>query len=77
MLDQPLLGQIIRFHRKKAGLSQAAFARLIGVGKSVIFDLEKGKETIQLNTLNKVLSGLNITVKLESQLMNEYFDANR
>lgn len=77
MLNQPELGKIIRFHRKKTGLSQAQFARMIGVGKSVIFDLEKGKDTVQLDTLNKVLSGLNITVKLDSQLMQEYFDANR
>lgn len=73
MLKQPELGKIIRFHRKKAALSQSQLARLIGVGKSVIYDLEKGKETVQLDTLNKVLSGLNISVQINSQLMNEYY----
>lgn len=77
MIKQPELGKVIRFHRKKSGLSQADFARMIGVGKTVIYDLEKGKETIQLNTLNKVLTGLNISVQLISQLMDEYRNANR
>ncbi|MBX2968781.1 MAG: helix-turn-helix transcriptional regulator [Cyclobacteriaceae bacterium] len=72
MIQQPILGQIVRYHRKKAGLTQIEFARLIGVGKTVIYDLEKGKETIQLDTLNKVLEGLNITVELRSQLMEEF-----
>ncbi|QOI98830.1 MAG: helix-turn-helix transcriptional regulator [Flammeovirgaceae bacterium] len=76
-MKQPELGKIIRFHRKKSGLSQADFARMIGVGKTVIYDLEKGKETIQLNTLNKVLIGLNISVQLNSQLMDEYRNASR
>ncbi|MCS6973249.1 MAG: helix-turn-helix domain-containing protein [Cyclobacteriaceae bacterium] len=73
MLKQPELGKIIRFHRKKAALSQSQLARLIGVGKSAIYDLEKGKETVQLDTLNKVLSGLNISVQINSHLMNEYY----
>lgn len=77
MIKQPELGKVIRFHRKKSGLSQADFARMIGVGKTVIYDLEKGKETIQLNTLNKVLIGLNISVQLNSQLMDEYRNASR
>jgi HTH-type transcriptional regulator / antitoxin HipB len=76
MLDQPLLGQIIRFHRKKSGLSQSDFAKMIAVGKTVIYDLEKGKQTVQLDTLNKVLKGLNITVTLKSQLMDEFENEN-
>ena len=76
MVEQPQLGKIVRFHRKKSGLSQADFAKMIGVGKTVVYDLEKGKESIQLDTLNKILSGLNISVSLTSQLMKEYTDAN-
>ncbi len=75
MLKQPELGNIVRYHRKKSGLSQADFAKMIGVGKTVIYDLEKGKETIQLDTLTKILQGLNIAVKLDSQLMKEFIDA--
>jgi HTH-type transcriptional regulator / antitoxin HipB len=63
------LGQVIRFHRKKSGLSQLELANLAGVGKTVIFDLEKGKMTVQLNTLLKVLGALNIKLTLGSPLM--------
>jgi HTH-type transcriptional regulator / antitoxin HipB len=75
MIKQPKLGEIVRFHRKKAGLSQVELGKLIGIGKTVIYDLEKGKETIQLNTLAKVLDGLNISVEFRSQLMDEFDNA--
>jgi HTH-type transcriptional regulator/antitoxin HipB len=68
MLNQPELGNYIRTHRKMSGLTQVQLAQMVGVGKSVIYDLEKGKETVQLSTLVKILSGLNIKVKLQSPL---------
>jgi y4mF family transcriptional regulator len=69
MIEQPLLGQIIKNHRKKSGLSQQQLAEMVGVGKTVVFDLEKGKDTVKLSTLMRVLKGLNISVKLESPLL--------
>ncbi len=66
------IGKVARYHRKKAGLSQQEVARLAGIGKTAVFDLEKGKESIQLDTLWKILRVLNITVKLESPLMEKY-----
>lgn len=69
-LDQ--LSKIVRFHRKKSGLSQAELAVLSGVGKTVIFDIEKGKKTIQLDTLHKVLNALNITLQFQSPLMESF-----
>ncbi|MCA4894403.1 MAG: helix-turn-helix transcriptional regulator [Cytophagales bacterium] len=68
MLNQPELGNYIRTHRKMSGLTQVQLAEMVGVGKSVIYDLEKGKETVRLSTLVKILSGLNIKVKLQSPL---------
>jgi len=68
MLNQPELGKYIRTHRKMSGLTQVQLAEMVGVGKSVIYDLEKGKETVRLSTLVKILSGLNIKVKLQSPL---------
>ncbi|MCE2893293.1 MAG: type II toxin-antitoxin system Y4mF family antitoxin [Flammeovirgaceae bacterium] len=68
MLNQPELGNYIRTHRKMSGLTQVQLAQMVGVGKSVIYDLEKGKETVRLSTLVKILSGLNIKVKLQSPL---------
>ncbi|MBN2167108.1 MAG: helix-turn-helix domain-containing protein [Marinilabiliaceae bacterium] len=71
MLEPLLLADIIRKHRRIAGLSQLQLAEMAGVGKTVIFDIEKGKETIQLITLRKILQVLNIKVQLTSPLMNQ------
>ncbi|MFW5821275.1 MAG: type II toxin-antitoxin system Y4mF family antitoxin [Bacteroidota bacterium] len=69
MLEPNQLARIIKKHRKAAGLSQLQLAELAGVGKTVIFDIEKGKETIRLDTLRKILKVLNIEVRLSSPLM--------
>ncbi|MBF8247207.1 MAG: helix-turn-helix domain protein [Bacteroidetes bacterium] len=66
------LADIIRFHRKKQDLTQLGLAELAGVGKTVIFDIESGKETVQVDTLRKILSALGIRIKLESPLMQEF-----
>jgi y4mF family transcriptional regulator len=60
------IAKIIHYCRKQSGLSQQELAKLAGVGKTVVFDIEKGKETVQLNTLLKVLDVLNIRMKLET-----------
>jgi HTH-type transcriptional regulator/antitoxin HipB len=66
------IGRIIRFHRKKAGLTQKQLATLAGVGKTVVFDIEKGKNTIRLNTLTAILAVLNIQLTPQSPLMDQY-----
>ncbi|MCB0732539.1 MAG: helix-turn-helix transcriptional regulator [Ignavibacteriae bacterium] len=65
------ISKIVKYHRKQSGLSQKELADLAGVGKTVIFDIEKGKETIQFTTLVKVLATLNITLKFDSPIMKE------
>ena len=54
------LGATVLRHRKAAGLTQLELARLAGVGKTVVYDLEKGKTTLRLETLLKILKVLNI-----------------
>jgi HTH-type transcriptional regulator / antitoxin HipB len=61
--------ELVRVHRKKSSLSQAALAELAGVGKTVIFDLEHGKMTIRLDTLLRILSALNIEMRFSSPLL--------
>ena len=63
---------MIRFHRKKANLSQQQLADLAGLGKTVVFDIEKGKMTIRYDTLLKLLNILNININFQSPLMNEF-----
>ena len=62
------LSEIIRSHRKAAKLSRIQLAELAGVGKTVIYDIEKGKESVQLDTLRKILKVLNIKIVLTSPL---------
>jgi len=69
MLEPKTLARIVRQHRKAAHLSQLQLAELADVGKTVVFDIEKGKETVKLATLRKILKVLNIKVLLQSPLM--------
>jgi HTH-type transcriptional regulator / antitoxin HipB len=71
MLESKVLATIVKKHRKAAGLSQLRLAEMSGVGKTAVFDIEKGKETIQLDTLRKILAVLNIKVQLTSPFMNQ------
>ncbi len=69
MAQSQELARVIRLHRKAARLSRAQLAELAGVGKTFIYDVEKGKESVQLDTLSKILKVLNIKIVLTSPLM--------
>lgn len=71
------LASVIKFHRQQAGLSRIQLAELAGVGKTVIYEIENGKETVRWATLQSVLSALNISVKFESPLMELYEKSHR
>ena len=77
MQPQNDLRRIIRFHRKKSGLTQLQLADMAGVGKTVVFDLEKGKESVRMDTLAKVMAVLNISMKFTSPLMAEFEGRNK
>ena len=77
MAQSQELKEVIRKHRKAAKLSRVKLAELAGVGKTVIYDIEKGKESVQLDTLRKILKVLNIKIVLTSPLMeNLQFNPN-
>lgn len=69
MAQSQELSEVIRLHRKAAKLSRVQLAEQAGVGKTVIYDIEKGKETVQLDTLRKIIKVLNIKIVLTSPLM--------
>ena len=62
------LAEIVKGHRKLAKLTQRELADLAGVGKTVIFDIEHGKESLRLDTLLKVLRTLNIKIVLKGPM---------
>ena len=66
------VARMVRFHRKKARLTQLELAELSSVGKTAVFDIEKGKTTVQLNTLLMVLNVLNIQPVFQGPLMHQF-----
>ena len=57
---------MIKSSRKKAGLSQLELAELAGVGKTLVFNLEKGQANAQFENLLKILRVLNIKIYAEA-----------
>lgn len=76
MLEPETLARTIREHRKAARLSQLQLAELAGVGKTVVYDIEKGKETVKIATLRKILKVLNIKAVLVSPLLKNAQNSN-
>ena len=70
MVQSRNIADAVKKHRKAAGLSRVRLAEMAGVGKTVIYDIEKGKESVQLDTLRKILKVLNIKITLTSPLMD-------
>lgn len=65
------LSEIIKYHRKKSGLTQKQLAELAEVGKTLVFDLEKGKTSIQFDKIQKILEVLNIKFHFDSPLLKQ------
>jgi HTH-type transcriptional regulator / antitoxin HipB len=74
MLDSKQIGKVVRSHRKKSGLTQKELSKLAGVGKTAVYDIEKGKPSIRFNTLLKVFGILNIKLELQSPIMSDLID---
>ncbi len=74
------LANIIRFHRKRSGLTQLELAEMAGVGKNMVYELENGKQSVQLDNLLRILQVLNIELTFQSPLrksfLKEYPDAD-
>ena len=55
-------GQTLKKIREERGLSQEEFSDLIGCHRTYVSPLENGKKNPSLNTINHVLSRLNIPI---------------
>lgn len=71
-MDENLIGKMIRFHRKKSGVTQEELGKFAGLGKTVVFDIEKGKLSVKLDTLLKILNVLNIKIDFSSPFMKSF-----
>ena len=63
------IGEIIKFHRKQAGISQKELADLAGIGKTAVFNLEMGNSNFRIETLLNIMEILNIKINFTSPLM--------
>ena len=66
--DTAKLGELVREVRKEQGLTQLDLAGLAGLSNRFIIDLERGKETLQMQKALDVLAllGVELTAKRKS-----------
>lgn len=50
------LGSFVKQKRKEVGITQEELSQKAGVGLRFVRELERGKETLQMNKVNQVLS---------------------
>ncbi|MFZ5624125.1 MAG: helix-turn-helix domain-containing protein [Gemmatimonadota bacterium] len=62
------LGRTIREYRKRAGVSQERFAHQIGLHRTFMSAVERGKTNVSFDALGRIADGLNLTI---SQLVFE------
>ncbi len=56
------LAELVRSRRRRAGLSQSELAKLAGVGRRFVSELEAGKPTMQLDRVLAVLLVFGLTL---------------
>lgn len=56
------IGKFVREERRRRGLTQQQLADQAGVGLNFVYQLEKNKQTVQLDTTNQVLRALGYRV---------------
>lgn len=62
------LGELVRAVRKEQGLTQLDVAGLAGMSNRFVIDLERGKETLQMQKVLDVLGllGLEVVIRRKS-----------
>ncbi len=54
--DRESIAAFVRERRGAAGLTQQQLAELVGTGTRLISDLERGKPTLRMDAVNRVLA---------------------
>ena len=67
------LASLIRFHRKRAGLSQVDMASMAEVSRKVVQDLEASRDGVSWRNLMAVLAVLNVKLRPTGPLIDEWF----
>ena len=62
------IADVVRSHRRASGLTQQQLAELAGVGRSSVYEIEHGSDSVQLSTLLPVLRVLSISLSIKAPL---------
>ncbi len=65
------ISELIKKTRKLAGLSQLELATRAGVGKTLVFNIEKGATNVSFENVLKILKVLNIKIDLKLPIQGE------
>ena len=65
------LKDVVKYHRKEAGLSRRQLSEFAGVSTTFLSDLESGKQTLQFNKIVDVLMTLNVAIEFKSPLVKK------
>lgn len=60
------LGALIRDERKKQGLTQSVLGKMTGVNQTTLSLIEKGKPSVQLQTILVLLAALKLNMQVGS-----------
>lgn len=65
------LGAIIRDERKKQGLTQDGLGKMTGLNQTTLSMIEKGKPSVQLQTMLILLAALKLNMQVGSQEIHD------
>ena len=66
------LGELVRDQRKQRGWSQSQLAEKVGVSRLWVGQFEKGKETVELGLVLKVLRALDLNLEASLRRANPF-----
>lgn len=66
-MNAPAIGEQIRDHRRRLGLSQEDLAAVVGVNRRVIGELERGKASVQLGIAVRVAEAVGLDLVLRER----------
>lgn len=67
------IASFIKYHRKRLNITQENLAKKAGVGIRFIRELEQGKQTLQLDKVNQVLSLFGYSVSPRKLRIDPYY----
>lgn len=60
---QKIVGERVRVHRLRVGMTQQSLAAVVGTSKSRLCEIEGGKHNLSLRQLGKLADGLGVSLE--------------